>query len=39
MSVSKWVHLMFGDEGLRRFFRNAFDALREGGCLASSRSL
>jgi hypothetical protein len=31
LSVSKWVHLAQGDEGLRRLFRRAFALLRPGG--------
>lgn len=30
-SVTKWIHLVHGDEGLRRFFRRVYAELREGG--------
>lgn len=30
-SISKWIHLNGGDDGLRKFFRKVFDSLREGG--------
>ncbi|XP_018014673.1 uncharacterized protein LOC108671617 [Hyalella azteca] len=33
LSVSKWVHLNWGDEGLKRFFRRAYLNLRPGGRL------
>jgi len=31
LSTTKWVHLNFGDDGLKRFFRRAFLNLRAGG--------
>ena len=30
-SVTKWIHLNHGDEGLLKFFRGVFDALKPGG--------
>ncbi|KAA1468789.1 Bin3-domain-containing protein [Dentipellis sp. KUC8613] len=30
-SVSKWIHLNGGDEGLKRFFRRIYDVLSPGG--------
>ncbi|KAJ1452668.1 Bicoid-interacting protein 3-domain-containing protein [Pelagophyceae sp. CCMP2097] len=30
-SVTKWIHLNHGDEGLTRFFRRTFDDLKPGG--------
>ncbi|KAI6224287.1 RNA methyltransferase [Aphelenchoides fujianensis] len=31
LSISKWIHLNWGDTGLKRFFRRAFANLRTGG--------
>ncbi|VDM40425.1 unnamed protein product [Toxocara canis] len=31
LSITKWVHLNWGDAGLKRFFRRAFLQLRPGG--------
>ena len=31
LSVTKWVHLNHGDEGLKRFFRRIFLTLKPGG--------
>ncbi|XP_037077089.1 probable RNA methyltransferase Y17G7B.18 [Pollicipes pollicipes] len=33
LSITKWVHLNFGDAGMRRFFRRVFLSLRPGGRL------
>ena len=33
LSITKWVHLNNGDDGLKRFFRRAFLNLRIGGKL------
>lgn len=31
LSISKWIHLNWGDEGLKRTFRRIFRQLRPGG--------
>lgn len=31
LSISKWIHLNNGDQGIRRFFRRVYDSLDEGG--------
>lgn len=33
LSLTKWIHLNFGDNGLKRFFRRIFKHLRPGGRL------
>ena len=33
LSITKWVHLNNGDEGLKRFFRRSYLHLRPGGKL------
>uniref|UniRef100_A0AC35GNW5 RNA methyltransferase n=1 Tax=Panagrolaimus sp. PS1159 TaxID=55785 RepID=A0AC35GNW5_9BILA len=33
LSITKWVHLNWGDDGIKRFFRRAFKNLRPGGRL------
>jgi len=30
-SISKWIHLNWGDEGIAKFFQCAFDVLKPGG--------
>lgn len=32
-SVTKWVHLNFGDQGLKRFFKRIFQTILPGGRL------
>ncbi|KAK0415579.1 hypothetical protein QR680_012009 [Steinernema hermaphroditum] len=31
LSITKWIHLNWGDAGIKRFFRRAFNHLRPGG--------
>lgn len=31
LSITKWIHLNWGDDGLKRFFRRIFLALKPGG--------
>lgn len=33
LSVTKWIHLNWGDSGLKRFFRRIFHNLKPGGRL------
>ena len=33
LSITKWIHLNWGDAGLKRFFRRIFHNLRPGGRL------
>lgn len=33
LSVTKWIHLNWGDEGIKRFFKKIYDHLRPGGHL------
>ncbi|KAJ3166597.1 hypothetical protein HDU88_003079 [Geranomyces variabilis] len=32
-SITKWIHVNHGDEGLKRFFNRCFNTLTPGGCL------
>ncbi|RYG52539.1 hypothetical protein EON67_00975 [archaeon] len=34
--VTKWVHLLHGDEGVRRLFQRVYDALAPGGRLVAT---
>ncbi|KAL6065196.1 RNA methyltransferase [Balamuthia mandrillaris] len=31
LSLTKWIHLNWGDEGIKRFFRKVYNLLNEGG--------
>jgi len=31
LSITKWIHLNWGDIGIRKFFQNVFDALSSTG--------
>jgi len=31
MSVTKWVHLNWGDDGIRKLFTRAYELLEDGG--------
>lgn len=33
LSVTKWIHLNWGDEGIKRFFKKMFNHLNPGGYL------
>lgn len=33
LSLTKWIHLNWGDEGVKNLFRRIFAHLRPGGCL------
>ncbi|KAL7078072.1 hypothetical protein ACQ4LE_002364 [Meloidogyne hapla] len=33
LSISKWIHLNWGDEGIKRFFQRTFKHLNKGGRL------
>ena len=33
MNVTKWIHLTFGDEGIKKLFENIGNKLHEGGIL------
>lgn len=31
LSITKWIHMNNGDEGLMRFFQKVYDVLKPGG--------
>lgn len=31
LSITKWIHIHHGDDGIKRFFRKIFKALKPGG--------
>lgn len=39
LSLTKWIHLNGGDEGIMEFFRRAFEMLKDGGVLVLEAQL
>ena len=32
LSITKWIHLNWGDDGIKTFFQKVHSSLRDGGC-------